>query len=43
MANDGASLKYAAINTTGFSFGSTAPAADPKPEDIISAGAIIEK
>ena len=38
----GASLKYAAINTTGFPFGSSAPAADPEPEDIISSGAIIE-
>ena len=43
MANDGASLKYAAINTTGFSFGSTAPAADPEPEDIINSEPIIEK
>lgn len=37
-----ASLKYAAINTTGFPFGSTAPAADPEPEAIISSEPIIE-
>jgi Tfp pilus assembly protein PilX len=38
----GASLKYAAINTTGFPFGSAAPAADPEPKDIISSEPIIE-
>jgi hypothetical protein len=42
MVNDGASLTYAAVNTTGFPFGSTAPAADPDPEDIISSEPIIE-
>ena len=42
MANDGASLTYAAIDTTGFPFGPSAPAVDPEPEDIISAGPIIE-
>ena len=39
----GTSLKYADVATTGFPFGSTEVVADPKPEDIISAGAIIEK
>jgi Tfp pilus assembly protein PilX len=39
---DGASLKYAVVNTTGFPFGSTAPVADPDPEDIISSEPIIE-
>ena len=29
-------------DTTGFPFGSTAPAADPEPEDIISSEPIIE-
>ncbi|WP_321434359.1 PilX N-terminal domain-containing pilus assembly protein [Trichococcus flocculiformis] len=38
----GASLKYADVATTGFPFGSTGTVVDPKPEDIISAGAIIE-
>ncbi|WP_320164510.1 PilX N-terminal domain-containing pilus assembly protein [uncultured Trichococcus sp.] len=38
----GASLTYAAIDTTGFLFGSAAPAADPEPEDIISSEPIIE-
>lgn len=42
MANDGASLTFAAVNTTGFPFGSAAPAADPEPEDIISSEPIIE-
>lgn len=42
MANDGANLTYAAIDTTGFPFGSSTPTADPDPEDIISAGPIIE-
>lgn len=40
--NGGASLTYRAVDTTGFPFGSSAPAVDPKPEDIISAGPIIE-
>ena len=38
----GTSLSYQAIDTTGFPFGSTAPAADPEPEDIISSEPIIE-
>ena len=38
----GTSLKYPAINTTGDPFRSTAPAADPEPEDIISSEPIIE-
>ena len=38
----GTSLSYQAINTTGFPFGSTAPAADPEQEDIISSEPIIE-
>jgi len=43
MANDGANLTYAAIDTTGFPFGSSGgTATDPDPEDIIISGAIIE-
>lgn len=38
----GTSLSYQAINTTGFPFGSMAPAADPEPEAIISSEPIIE-
>lgn len=39
----GASLEYAAIDTSGFPFGgSPAPAVDPELGDLISAGAIIE-
>ncbi|CZQ91728.1 PilX N-terminal domain-containing pilus assembly protein [Trichococcus collinsii] len=38
----GTRLSYQAINTTGFPFGSTAPAADPEQEDIISSDPIIE-
>lgn len=38
----GTSLSYQSIDTTGFPFGSTTPAADPDPEDIISSEPIIE-
>ncbi|WP_434351258.1 PilX N-terminal domain-containing pilus assembly protein [Trichococcus flocculiformis] len=38
----GARLEYASVDTTGFPFGPSAPAVDPEPEDIISAGPIIE-
>ena len=38
----GTLLKYAAVATTGFPFGSSAATADPDQEDIISSGAIIE-
>jgi hypothetical protein len=42
--NGGTSLTYKDIDTTGFPFGgSSVPAVDPKPEDIIIAGPIIEK
>nr|WP_321293195.1 PilX N-terminal domain-containing pilus assembly protein [uncultured Trichococcus sp.] len=38
----GTRLSYQVIDTTGFLFGSAAPAADPEPEDIISSEPIIE-
>ena len=38
----GARLEYASVDTTGFPFGPSASAVDPEPEDIISAGPIIE-
>lgn len=38
----GTSLKYAAVDPTGFPFGSTEVVADPDPEDIISSGTVIE-
>lgn len=38
-----ASLNYAAVKSTGYPFGSTASAADPEPEAIISSEPIIEK
>ncbi|MGB6178769.1 DUF7305 domain-containing protein [Carnobacterium sp.] len=38
----GASLSYKPIDTTGFPFGSSGTTTDPKPEDIINSGTIVE-
>lgn len=40
--NGGSKLTYKAIDTIGFPFGSSGTTSDPKPEDIISSGTIIE-
>ncbi|WP_085559786.1 hypothetical protein [Carnobacterium iners] len=40
--NGSAKLIYKAIDTTGFPFGSSVTVTDPKPEDIINSGTIIE-
>lgn len=39
----GATLEYEKIVTSGFPFGSSGTTTDPKPEDIISAGVIMEE
>ncbi|MGB3159757.1 MAG: PilX N-terminal domain-containing pilus assembly protein [Carnobacterium sp.] len=38
----GANLTYAPVDTTGFPFGSSGTVTDPKPEDIINSGTIVE-
>lgn len=37
-----ANLTYAPVDTTGFPFGSSGTTTDPKPEDIIDSGTIVE-
>ncbi|MEG0268493.1 MAG: hypothetical protein RR649_07000 [Carnobacterium sp.] len=42
MSGGSTTLKYKSVVTTGFPFGSSGTTSDPKPEDIINSGTIIE-